>query len=103
VIPRDIRLTLIDRATDLLDAKKVTETTYSLFIRHLRRQDIDIRDWHRCADIAASGALTHHQARKAAGQLVAAAILDRRVHHRRHRGDKQYVEYRLSQSEGAAL
>ncbi|KIF04165.1 hypothetical protein PL81_20365 [Streptomyces sp. RSD-27] len=94
MIPSDTRLALIDQATDLV-GDAISPTTYLLCVRHLRRRDIDVRDWHRCADLAATGRLTHHQARKAAGQLVAAGLLERRVHYRRRRGDKQYVEYRL--------
>ena len=102
MIPSDTRLALIDRATDILGDGLISQTTYLLCVRHLRRQDIDVRDWHRCADIAAAGSLTHHQARKAAGQLVAAGMFDRRVQYRRRRGEGQYVEYRLSTSTGSA-
>ncbi|RSS95060.1 hypothetical protein EF903_05310 [Streptomyces sp. WAC05292] len=95
MIPSDTRLTLIDQATDHRAEGDISEATHSLFVRHLRRDDIDVRDWHRCGDLAKTGALTHHQARIAAGQLVAAGLLDRRVLTRRRRGDRQYVEYRL--------
>ncbi|MFD0352992.1 hypothetical protein ACFVHW_04470 [Streptomyces sp. NPDC127110] len=101
MIPSDTRLALMDRASDLLSAKQISVATHSLFIRHVRRHDIDVREWHSCADLAATGSLTHHQARSAAGQLVAAALLDRRVHTRRGRGDKQVVKYRLLLAEGA--
>ncbi|MFD4933441.1 hypothetical protein [Streptomyces virginiae] len=102
MIPSDTRLALIDRATDLLGDAQISPKTYLLCIKHLRRQDLDVRDWHRCADLAVTGALTHHQARLAASQLVATGLLERRVHHRRRRGDKQFVEYRLTLPAGRA-
>ncbi|MFI9052506.1 hypothetical protein [Streptomyces sp. NPDC053427] len=95
MIPSVTRLRLIDQATDQLGGS-VNPATLCLFVRHLRRGDLDVSDWHRCADLATSGALTHHQARAAAHQLVTAGLLDRRVVPRRRRGDKQRVEYRLA-------
>jgi hypothetical protein len=95
VIPSATRLRLIDEATDQLGGS-VSPATLCLFVRHLRRGDLDVSEWHRCDDIAQSGALTHHQARAVAHQLVTAGLLDRRVVPRRRRGDKQRVEYRLT-------
>ncbi|MFB6505596.1 hypothetical protein ACFC07_22105 [Streptomyces sp. NPDC056099] len=95
MIPSDTRLRLIDQATDQLGGS-VSPASLCLFVRHLRRGDLDVSDWHRCDDIAKTGALTHHQARAVAHQLVTAGLLDRRVVPRRRRGDKQHVEYRLN-------
>ncbi|MGW0562972.1 hypothetical protein ACWDZ4_20690 [Streptomyces sp. NPDC003016] len=95
MIPSDTRLALIDHATDML-GDRLSPATLSLFVRHLRRMDIDLYDWHRCADIAASGPLTHHQARTAAGQLVRCGLLERDVvQHRVRRQDSRYTVYRL--------
>ncbi|MEU6632803.1 hypothetical protein ACFWRZ_09240 [Streptomyces rubiginosohelvolus] len=94
MIPSTIRLRLIDQATDQL-GERISPVTLCLFVRHLRRPDLDLCDWHRCDDIATSGAMTHHQARSAVHQLVTVGLLDRRVVARRHRGDRQRVEYRL--------
>lgn len=100
MIPSDTRLALIDRATDMLgdghSPATLSPVTLSLFVRHLRRDDIDVLDWHRCADIAVSGTLTHHQARTAAGQLVRCGLLERDVVKRRlRRQDSRYTVYRL--------
>lgn len=95
MIPSATRLRLIDQATDQL-GDSVSPACLSLFVRHLRRGDLDVSDWHCCADIAKTGALTHHQARAFAHQLVTARLLERRVVPRRRRGDKQLVEYRLN-------
>ncbi|MGW7090125.1 hypothetical protein ACWGH2_42450 [Streptomyces sp. NPDC054871] len=94
MIPSTTRLRLIDQATDHLGGG-VSPATLGLFVRHLRRGDLNIRDWHLCDDIAQTGALTHHQARSVAHQLVTAGLLDRRVVPRRA-GTKHHVEYRLN-------
>ncbi|MFD7764090.1 hypothetical protein [Streptomyces microflavus] len=99
MIPSGIRLRLIDQATDQLGAP-ISPATLSVFVRHLRRHDLDVCEWHRCDDIATSGALTHHQARSAVHQLVSGGLLDRRVVPRRRRGDRQHVEYRLVLPQG---
>jgi hypothetical protein len=95
VIPSATRLRLIDQATDQLGGS-VSPASLSVFVRHLRRGDLDVSDWHCCDDIAKTGTLTHHQARAVAHQLVTAGLFDRRVVPRRRRGDKQRVEYRLN-------
>ncbi|MER7759489.1 hypothetical protein [Streptomyces sp. NPDC097619] len=100
MIPSTTRLSFIDQATDRRAAGAISEATHSLFVRHLRRGDLDVSDWHTCADLANTGALTHHQARVAAAQLVAVGLLDRRVRTRRRRGDQQTVQYRLPAAEG---
>ncbi|MFB8025899.1 MULTISPECIES: hypothetical protein [unclassified Streptomyces] len=104
MIPSDTRLALIDRATDLLGTQQLNPATHSLLVRHLRRDDIDVREWHRCSDIARSGNLTHHQARAAAARLVAVGLLDRNTVYRRRHGEGVYVVYRVPQpsTEGAA-
>lgn len=96
MIPSDTRLALIDRATDRARAEALSPTTFTAFVRHLRRSDLDVRDWHRCADFAASAGMSHHQARNAVNQLVHAGLLDRDVVLRRRRQDAQYTVYRLA-------
>lgn len=99
MIPSDTRLALIDQATDKADESpdELSPDTLTAFVRHLRRSDLDVRDWHRCDDFAASAGMTHHQARRAVGQLVRAGLLDREVVPRRVRGqDGRYTVYRLS-------
>lgn len=102
-----LRLRLIDQATDSL-GDPISPATLCLFVRHLRRTDLNVCDWHRCDDLAASGACTHHQARNAAAQLVRCGLLERRSVGRRLRGsDNRYTAYRLvlpaRDQEGAVL
>ncbi|AXI91410.1 hypothetical protein SAM9427_37220 (plasmid) [Streptomyces sp. ETH9427] len=100
-----LRLRLIDQATDRL-GDQLSNASLALFLRHLRRTDIDATDWQRCAVLAMSGACSHHQARAAAAQLVRSGLLERRVVARRVRGsDGRYTAYRIVPSanqEGAA-
>ncbi|MET9528137.1 hypothetical protein [Streptomyces coeruleorubidus] len=99
MIPSDTRLALIDKATDVTDAGKLSPATLTAFVRHLRRDDLDVREWHRCDDFATSAGITHHQARTAVGQLVRAGLLDRDVVPRRvRRQDGRYTVYRLASS-----
>jgi hypothetical protein len=104
VIPSSTRLALIDRATNLGD--RISPPALMVFLRHLRRADLNVCDWHRCADLADSGAITHHQARTVAAQLVRGGLLERRVVPRRLPGgqDGRYTAYRLilPGQEGAA-
>jgi hypothetical protein len=107
VLASDLRLRLIDQATDRL-GDQISPATLGLFVRHLRRTDLNVSEWHRCADLAASGSCTHHQARTAATQLVQCGLLERQVVARRVRGrDGRYTAYRLvlpaQDQEGAAL
>jgi hypothetical protein len=106
VISPDLRLRLIDQATDQLGAE-LSQATLALYVRHLRRTDLDVTEWHRCADLAESGQCSHHQARVAAAQLVRAGLLERTNVPRRVRGqDGRYTAYRLlvpaHDQEGAA-
>lgn len=95
VLASDLRLRLIDQATDLL-GDRLSPATLCLFVRHLRRTDLNVGDWHRCDDLAASGSCTHHQARAAAAQLVRGGLLERRSVGRRLRGsDNRYTAYRI--------
>ncbi|MEU0857434.1 hypothetical protein ABZ352_18620 [Streptomyces griseofuscus] len=99
MIPSETRLALIDRATDLVGAPGLSPATLTAFIRHLRRGDLDVSDWHRCDDLAASGRMTHHQARTAVAQLVQAGLMERDVVPRRvERRDRRYTAYRLTQA-----
>ncbi|MGA5411544.1 hypothetical protein ACPCSC_30355 [Streptomyces lavendulocolor] len=104
MISSDTRLALIDQATDLARAGKLSPTTLTAFAQHLRRSDLDVRQWHRCGDFATSAGMTDHQARTAVGQLVRHGLLERDVVSRRVRGqDARYTVYRLAPTEGDAL
>lgn len=107
MISSDTRLALIDQATDMAGTGKLSPTTLTAFVRHLRRLDLDVREWHRCDELAASAGMTHHQARTAVGQLVRAGLLERDVVARRvRRQDGRYTVYRLvplEVREGASL
>lgn len=97
MISSDTRLELIDQATDVAGAGKLSPETLTAFVRHLRRRDLDVRDWHRCGDFAASAGFTHHQARTALTQLVRASLVERDVvKHRVGRQDARYTVYRLA-------
>jgi hypothetical protein len=97
VIPSDIRLELIDRATDKAGDGKLRDATVTAFVRHLRRSDLDVCEWHRCAEFATSAGMTHHQARTAVGQLVREGLLERDVVARRvRRQDGRYTVYRVA-------
>ncbi|MER7937819.1 MULTISPECIES: hypothetical protein [unclassified Streptomyces] len=103
----DLRLRLIDGATDRL-GEPLSQASFCLYLRHLRRADLDPAAWHRCSDLATSGACSHHQARAVAAQLVASGLLERRTFGRRTRGaDHRYTAYRLvlpaPRQEGEAL
>jgi hypothetical protein len=93
-------LRLIDQATDRL-GNQFSQTTLALYVRHLRRTDLDVTEWHRCADLAESGPCSHHQARVVAAQLVRAGLLERTPIARRVLGDSgrytsvRYTAYRL--------
>lgn len=104
VISPELRLQLMDMAIDRLD-DPLSFAGLGLFVRHLRRTDLDPTQWHRCADLAASGECSHHQARVYASQLVASGLLERTWVARRVRGnDGRYTAYRLvlPAQEGAA-
>ncbi|MER6232564.1 hypothetical protein ACFUC2_05210 [[Kitasatospora] papulosa] len=101
MISSDTRLALIDKATDTAaleaDDQGISAATLTAFVRHLRRSDLDVREWHRCDEFAASAGMTHHQARRAVGQLVRAGLLDRDIVPRRvRRQDGRYTVYRVS-------
>ncbi|MFI5859252.1 hypothetical protein [Streptomyces parvulus] len=99
MIPSDTRLALIDQATDKADESpdEFSPETLAAFVRYLRLRDLEADQWNRCGDFAVSAGLTHHQARRAVGQLVRAGLLDRDVVQRRVRGqDGRYTVYRLS-------
>ncbi|MEU9925039.1 hypothetical protein AB0H51_27790 [Streptomyces griseoluteus] len=107
VLSSHLRLLLIDQATDRLD-NPLSYTGLCLFVRHLRRTDLDLTTWHRCSDLAKSGECSHHQARVYASQLVDSGLLERTWVARRVRGsDARYAAYRLvlpaAHQEGAAL
>ncbi|MBG7704900.1 hypothetical protein HCJ76_44265 [Streptomyces sp. MC1] len=107
MLSSDLRLLLIDQATDRL-GDPLSKAALALFLRHLRRPDLDHSQWHRCDELAASGACTHHQARAAAGQLVRCGLLERQSFGHLTRGsDRRYTAYRLvlpaPRQEGAAL
>ncbi|MBV1940784.1 hypothetical protein KUF83_30075 [Streptomyces sp. BV286] len=101
-----LRLSLLDRATDLVHgpdtpaverAYRIAPATLFLLAQHLRRTDIDHHDWQSCTTLAESGSLTHHQARIAAAQLVKVGLLERTVLPRRiRRQDSRYTVYRLA-------
>ncbi len=96
MISSTTRQALLDRAAAEPD-DRLHPATFKLLARHLGRADIDVREWHTCADVAASGPITHHQARRAAGQLVRCGLLERSVVARRIRGqDARYTAYRLA-------
>lgn len=102
MIPSATRLVLIDRATDLVGARRLSPTVLTAFVRHLRRSDLDVRDWHRCEDLAASAAMSHHQARSALAQLVSVGLLERTVVPRRiNQQDRRYTTYRVRREEVA--
>jgi hypothetical protein len=95
VISPELRLQLMDMAIDRLD-DPLSYAGLGLFVRHLRRSDLDPTQWHRCADLADSGVCSHHQARAYASQLVEAGLLERKWVARRVRGnDGRYTAYRL--------
>lgn len=101
MIPSDTRLALIDRATDLLGASRLSPATFTAFAQHLRRRDIDVCDWHRCDELAESAQMTHHQARTAITQLVRAELMQRDVAKRRvGRQDGRRIVYRLAPLDG---
>ncbi|MEU1221264.1 hypothetical protein [Streptomyces microflavus] len=102
MIPSTTRLELIDRATDLVGDRRLTPTVLTAFVRHLRRSDLDVHNWHHCDDIATSASMSPHQARSALTQLVAAGLLERTVVPRRINGqDRRLVAYRLPREEAA--
>ncbi|MFF0754427.1 hypothetical protein [Streptomyces sp. NPDC004267] len=97
MIPSDIRLTLIDRATDEVEAETISADTLTAFVRHLRSPELDVCNWYRCNDFALSAGVKPYQARTAVGQLVRAALLERDVVPRRRGGqDARYTVYRLA-------
>ncbi|MFC8537959.1 hypothetical protein ACLQ2N_33115 [Streptomyces sp. DT224] len=92
MISSDTRLALIEQAAD-----KVSPVTLAAFVRHLRRSDLDLRQWHRCGDLAASAGMTHHEARAAVAQLVRTGLMERDIVARRiDRQSDRYTVYRLS-------
>lgn len=85
----------MDKAIDRL-ADPLSFTGLGVFVRHLRRTDLDLTEWFRCSDLADSGECSHHQARVYASQLVDAGLLERTWVARRVRGrDSRYTAYRL--------
>ncbi|WP_030372359.1 hypothetical protein [Streptomyces rimosus] len=97
MIPSDTRLALIDQATDLVGARRISPTVLTAFVRHLRRRDLDVCDWHHTDDFAASAGMTHHQARSALTLLVRTGLVERTAQPRRiDRQDRRLISYRLA-------
>ncbi|MEU7228952.1 FaeA/PapI family transcriptional regulator [Streptomyces chrestomyceticus] len=97
MIPSDTRLALIDRATDLVGSHRISPTVLTAFVRHLRRCDLDVREWHLTDDFAASAGMTHYQARPALAQLVHTGLVERTAIQRRiNRQDRRLIAYRLA-------
>ncbi|MEU5181170.1 hypothetical protein AB0G49_14070 [Streptomyces longwoodensis] len=100
----DLRLRLIDQATERL-GHDLSQASLCLFVRHLRRTDLNHEQWHRCSDLATSGACSHHRARAAAAELVNAGLLERQYARRFPGAKRTHTAYRLllPDREGAAL